>query len=84
MPRAPPVVATAATASHLRVRGRHLHSANRSKEPWYRVFRTWSGALFVADLRQQVSVPRGLRPTGDTGRVDFQSNTGRDRYDRCF
>jgi len=80
-----PVVATAAAASLLRTRGRHLHGANRSKEPWYRVLRTWCrGSFLLPTCYEQIGVPEGLRPTGDTGRVDFQSNTGRDRYDRCF
>src|SRR5438552_12516359 len=63
MPRAPPFVATAATASHLRLRGRHLHGANRSKEPWYRVLRTWCrGSFLLPTCYEQIGVPEGLRP----------------------
>ena len=75
MPRAPPFVATAATASHLRLRGRHLHGANRSKEPWYRVLRTWRRGSFLLPTCFNRSTFPGVCAPEETRDVSISSLT---------
>jgi len=83
MPRAPPAARTPQSLALRSCEGRHLDGAYQSKSPgtgWNPVL----GLFRLADLcLASRRSPRACAPE-ETQRVDLQSNTGRDRYDRCF
>jgi len=83
MPRAPPSWQPPRPPRTFTVRGRTSTVPIDQKSPGTD-FGSVPGLFSFADLLEQIGFPWGLPPTEDTGRVDFKSNTGRNRYDRCF
>src|SRR5207244_11340333 len=75
MPRAPPSWRSPRRPCTFKMRGRYLHGANQSKEPWYRVMRPGAGALFLLPTVSSRSAFPGACAPQETQDVSISSLT---------